>query len=298
MTSREVTEAHYLHERSGLEAVLRPPVKNPTALRWVPAREELIVGTRDGEIVSVDPVLGTRTIAEGLGEVAALDVHADRTRYFVISRDGRFFGGELKGTRTFEGRHGFAGGMEVLLADKHALVVGDEPDARLLLIVSLDDGTVTGRVRLPPRVCQSLSPEGKPLLCRSTEGGLVVIPLQKGSSFPRELESTAHRLRPAHHFILGFTPTGICMWGQEGGVPRSMRLPDLTAGDISKNGRFLGLGTRSGAVALSHVEKLEKRVRPDLVRAFNSPVTSVAFSERGTWLATGAEGLRIWSWED
>ena len=60
--SREVTEAHYLHERSGLEAVLRPPVKHPTALKWVPKREELIVATREGEIVTVDPVLGTRVI--------------------------------------------------------------------------------------------------------------------------------------------------------------------------------------------------------------------------------------------
>ncbi|MEQ1566188.1 MAG: WD40 repeat domain-containing protein [Myxococcota bacterium] len=298
MSSREVTEAHYLHERSGLEPVLRPPVKSPTALKWVPGREELIVGTKDGELVSVDPVLGTRTIAEGLGEVAAIDIHQDRTRYALVSRDGRVLVGTLKGATLFDVRHGYAGGMEVLLADKHLLLVGDEPDTRSLTIVSLEDGSITGRVRVPARVCQSLNPEGRPLLCRSTDAGLVVIGLARGQAFPRDLESTAHRLRPAHHFILGFTPTGICVWGQEGGVPRSMRLPDLTAGDISKNGRYLGLGTRNGAVALAHVEKLEKRVRPDLVRAFGTPVNSVAFSDRGKWLATGAESLRIWSWED
>ena len=89
--SREVTEAHYLHERSGLEPVLRPPVKRPTALRWVPKREELIVGTKDGEIVSVDPVLGTRLVAEGLGEIAVIDVHQDKSRYIASSRDGRQF---------------------------------------------------------------------------------------------------------------------------------------------------------------------------------------------------------------
>ena len=43
---------------------------------------------------------------------------------------------------------------------------------------------------------------------------------------------------------------------------------------------------------------LLKRIKPDLVRAFESPVTSIAFSQRGRWLATGAEGLRIWTWED
>ena len=48
----------------------------------------------------------------------------------------------------------------------------------------------------------------------------------------------------------------------------------------------------------ARMDRIEKRVKPDLVRAFNGPVTSVAFSERGRWLATGAEALRIWSWED
>lgn len=296
--SREVTEAHYLHERSGLEAVLRPPVKFPTALRWVPKREELIVGTREGELVSVDPVLGTRTIAEGIGEVAVIDVHQDRSRYLAASRDGRFFIGTLQGVRLFEGRHPFVGGMEAILAEKHALLVGDEPDARTLLVISLDDGEIIGRHRLPARVTPVLSPEGRPLLSRSTPAGLYVIPMGRGHTFPKDLESTAHRLRPSNLFVLGFTATGICVWSHEGGVPRSMRLPDLTAGDISRDGQYLGLGTRNGAVALARMDRIEKRVRPDLVRAFNGPVTSVAFSERGRWLATGAEALRIWSWED
>ena len=90
----------------------------------------------------------------------------------------------------------------------------------------------------------------------------------------------------------------ICLWGHKGGQPRSMRLPDLTAGDLSKDAEYLGLGTRNGAVALARIASLEKRIKPDLVRAFESPVTSIAFSQRGRWLATGAEGLRIWTWED
>ncbi|MCB9689942.1 MAG: hypothetical protein H6735_33185 [Alphaproteobacteria bacterium] len=295
---REVTEAHYLHERSGLEAVLRPPVKNPTALRWVPKKEELIVATRDGVLFSVDPVLGTRTVIEELGEVAEVDVHQDKQRFIAINRSGRYIIGTLRGERLLEGRHPFVGAMDVMLAEKHAILVGDEPDNRSMLLISLEDGKPTGRVRLPPRVSPTLSAEGRPLLCRSTDAGLFVIPLGKGHAFPKDLDSTAHRLDPSHQFILGFTATGICVWGQEGGVPRSMRLPELTAGDISMSGEYLGLGTRNGAVALARMDRIEKRVRPDLVRAFNGPVTSVAFSERGRWLATGAEALRIWSWED
>lgn len=298
--SREVTEAHYLHERSGLEAVLRPPVKRPTALCWVPRREELVAATGEGQLVSVDPVLGTRVICEGLGETAVLDVHQDRKRFLTVSRTGEWRIGTLRGEILFEGRHPFVGGMDGFLAEGHAVMVGDEPEARMLKIISLEDGSLKGRARLPARVTAVLASgeRPRPLLARSTPAGLSVIPLGKGHSFPRDLDSTAHRLRPSGDFVLGFTATGICVWGQEGGVPRSMRLPDLTAGDISRDGKYLGLGTRNGAVALARMDRIEKRVRPDLVRAFNGPVTSVAFSSKGRWLATGAEGLRIWSWED
>jgi hypothetical protein len=147
-------------------------------------------------------------------------------------------------------------------------------------------------------VAAALSTEGKPLLCRSTAAGLFVIPLGKGQGFPRDHESTAHRLRASGSHILGFTETGVCVWTQSGGAPQTMRLSDLTAGDLTRDGRYLGLGTQTGAVALARVHDLEKRKRPDLVRAFDQPVLAVAFSERGRWLATAAEALRIWSWED
>ncbi len=296
--SREVTEAHYLHEKSGLEAVLRPPVKHPTALKWVPKREELIVATREGELVTVDPVLGTRVIVDGIGETAVLDIHKDRKRFLIMSRQGRYMIGTLRGEILHEGRHNFLGGMDGFLADRHVVMVGDEAEGRRLVIVDLETGKPRGTTRLPERVVAALDGNGRPLLARSTAAGLKVIPIGKGSKFPAGLDSTAHRLRPSGPHILGFTTTGICVWGQEGGVPRSMRLPDLTAGDLSADGAYLGLGTRTGAVALARMDRIDKRVRPDLVRAFNGPVTSVAFSSRGRWLATGAEGLRIWSWED
>jgi hypothetical protein len=188
--------------------------------------------------------------------------------------------------------------MYGFFAEKHVVMVGDEADGRRLVILDLESGERRGTTQLPERVVPTLSEGGRPLLARSTDAGLSVIPIGKGHKFPAGLESTAHRLRPSGPHILGFTTTGICVWGQEGGVPRSMRLPDLTAGDISLDGAYLGLGTRTGAVALARMDRIDKRVRPDLVRAFNGPVTSVAFSSRGRWLATGAEGLRIWSWED
>lgn len=298
--SREVTEAHYLHERSGLEAVLRPPVKYPTALAWIPKREELVVTTREGQVISVDPVLGTRIIAEEIGEGAVLSLKDDRKHYLVMNRQGRWIIGTLKGEILLRGKHDFLGAMSGFFAGEYAVMMGDTGDGKRTLQIFKGEKRVAN-VRLPARVTATLSEKGNLLLCRSTHAGLEVVPLsamKKGKSFQKGLESTIHRLRPSGAHILGFTSTGIVLWGQKGGQPRSMRLPDLTAGDISKGGKYLGLGTRNGAVALARIDNLEKRIRPDLVRAFNSPVTSVAFSTRGRWLATGAEGLRIWSWED
>ncbi|MEO0601639.1 MAG: WD40 repeat domain-containing protein [Myxococcota bacterium] len=273
-------------------------MKQPTALRWVPRREELLAATHEGELISVDPVLGTRVVADGLGETTVLDIHQDRKRFLAVCRDGTWRVGTLTGQTVLNGSHEFVGGMGGFLAERHAVIVGDEHGARVMRILSLTDGSTTGVVRLPAKVVGTMAPSGQPLLARSTAAGLRVIPIGKDHAFPADLESTAHRLSPSGEYILGFTSTGICVWGQEGGVPRSMRLPDLTAGDISKDGQYLGLGTKNGAVALARMDRMEKRVRPDLVRAFTDPVTSVSFSTKGKWLATGAEGLRIWSWED
>lgn len=295
--SREVTEAHYLHERSGLDPVLRPPVKHPTALQWVPKREELIVTTKDGQLISVDPVLGTKVILEDIGETAVLSLHENRKQFLTMNRQGRWIVGTLKGEIQVDSKHGFLGAMSGFFAGEYTVLVGDEGDGRRSMSVYKGDQR-TMNVRLPPRVTATLSPSGKLLLCKSTDAGLEVIPLAKGHAFAKGMEATAHRLRTTGPHILGFTTTGICLWNQDGGQPKSMRLPDLTAGDLSEDGQYLGLGTRNGNVALARIANLEKRIRPDLMRAFNSAVTCISFSQRGKWLATGAEGLRIWTWED
>ncbi|MBA2320049.1 MAG: hypothetical protein H0V89_02740 [Deltaproteobacteria bacterium] len=274
--------------------MLRPPVKAPTALVWIPGREELLVATREGLLLTVDPVLGTRTLAENLGETAVLSAHEDRSRILVVTRQGRWKVLGARGETLNEGRHDFLGSMEGFFADPYLLLFGDEEKGRFLYLIEGDQ--LKHRVPLPPRVIAALSENGKGLLCRSTEQGLQVVLFGK-EKLPKD-EPTLHRLRPAGRFVLGFTGTGIAVWTHAGGMPRSMRLPDITAGDISRDGTWLALGMRNGAVALSRIDRLDKRIHPDLVRAFNGPVTCVAFSSKGRWLATGAEGLRIWSWED
>ncbi len=290
---REVTEAHYLHERHGLEAVLRPPVGQPTALAWVPRREELLVTTRDGKLHSVDPVLGTRIVCEALGEAAALEVHEDRRHYVAVSRDGTWRVGDLSGTTEHVGKHPFLGHIDAFFLDRYVVITGDTVEGRHLLLFL--EGELKSRVQLPKSVV-ALPHEGELKLARSNASGLDVITLGKGKF--KRIEPTGHVLQRCGDHVLGVTSTGIALWTAEGGVPRSMRMPEITAADLSRDGLTLGMGTRHGAVALSHMKDMDTRVRPDLVKAFDGPVTTVRFSDRGRWLATGGERLQIWTWED
>jgi hypothetical protein len=293
---RDVTEAHFLHQRSGLEAVLRAPVAQPAALAWIPGREELLVAGRDGGLHVVDPVLGTRVIAGELGVAVALAVHPDRQRFVVVTREGEWILGRLHGGIDFRGRHEFTGAAEAFFAGDHAVMAGDVAQGRVMIAVA--DGAVKGVVNLPERVLPVSDDDGKLLLARSTASGLQVIRFRKNARFPDGAPTTGPRLKTCGKFILGLTLTGVCVWEKTGGGPRSMRLPDLTAGDVSPDGKFLGLGTRAGAVALAALDRLDTRAKPHLVKAFEQPVTSCAFSDRGRWLATGGEGLQIWTWED
>lgn len=294
--SREVTEAHYLHERSGLEAVLRPPVERPCACCWVPRKEELLVATFGGELVRVDPVLGTSPVIEGVGRTLVLDVDASGEHFLQVDLEGNWRIGRLRdGTILVEEKHAFVAGHTGLFLGEHVVVAGDEPEGRFLYLYR--GAERRGRVRVPDRVVP-LRTDGHTLrLARSTEAGLVVIDLPDGR-FPRDLPSTAHRLQPTPGHVLGFTESGVCLWSNDGGQPHSMRIPENTAGDVSSDGSYMALGTRHGAVVLARVDRFEKRIRPDLVRAFDEPVVSVSFSRRGRWLATAADTLIIWSWED
>lgn len=293
---RDVTEAHFLHQRSGLEPVFRPPVPRPTALAWIPGREELVAATTDGCLHIIDPVLGTRVAQRDLGECAHLSIHPDRKRYFVMTRSGEYIFGKLGGGIDHRGKHGFVGGMEGFWIGELAVICGDTHENKRHLLI-LGEGVEKGRLDLPPRAIPMLGENNKLWLARANQAGLEIVKWSKNIVFS-DIEGTAHRLRSCGPHVLGFTGTGVAIWGRAGGQPRSMRLPDLTTGDITGSGAFLGLGTRSGAVALAVVNKLDARARPHLVKAFDQPVTCLAFSDRGRWLATGAEGLQVWTWED
>ena len=292
---RDTTDAHFLHQRSGLESVLRPPVPAPTALAWVPGREELVAGTRDGAIFIVDPVLGTRQLVDGLAPVHVLSVHPDRKRYFTASEKGKWAVGKLAGGVEHEGRHPFVRHLVGFWLGEYAVLTGE--GAKGYSVILYQDGQLKASIDIPERAIPLIGENGKLNLARSMGAGLDVVPLGRNTTYAAT-ETTAHVLQPSGNNVLGFTTTGVAIWPRTGGMPRSMRLPDVTAGDVTVNGNFVGFGARSGAVALATLHTLDGRIRPHLVKAFEQPVSTVAFSSRGRWLAAGAEGLRIFTWDD
>lgn len=293
---RDVTEAHFLHQRSGLEPVFRPPVQSPTALAWIPGREELVACAKDGTMHIIDPVLGTRIAHRDLGEAATLSIHPDRKRWFILTRQGEWVQGRIGGAVEHRGKHGFVAGQEGFWIGEFVVMVGDAMDGQRSLLI-VQDGVEKGRFHLPPRTVPMLGENNKLILARATQAGLEIVKWGKELKFS-DIEGTQHRLKPCGAHVLGFTTTGVAIWTRAGGQPRSMRLPDLTAGDVNPSGAFLGLGTRTGAVALAIVNKVDARARPHLVKAFDQPVQSCAFSDRGRWFATSAESLQVWTWED
>lgn len=290
--TREITSAHYLHERTGLEAVVRPPVPEPTCLAWRPGMEQLLVGNRGGDLFEVDPVMGTTRRAHGLGAVRTLAIHPDNRRYLAVCADGRFVVGEIGGGEIARGDHDLNRRMSAFWLQDYAIVVGDSGAGRAVLI--LHDGKVVRRIPVPHRAVPRVGADGKLELVRSTPKGLVVRKLPKNPT-PVDLESTAHILRCFPDAVIGYTVIGLVVWRADSAV--SLRLADLGVATLSDDAQWVAMGTRSGAVALASLLTPESRSRPDIVAAFEGPVHAVEFSKRGRWLATAGDSLVIWTWD-
>ena len=223
---RDVTDAHYLHVRRGLEAILRPPVKHPTAVQWVPRKVELLVTDRGGRLHHVDPVLGTRVLTDELGEAAYLVTDGKRT--LVVCREGRWT--LLEGSSIVaRGRHPFLGGISALLHQEYAILVGDEVDGKRRMLI-LKGGKLVQRIRLPERVVPLVHSD-RLHLGRATIAGLKVVRYGKKARF-EPTPATQHRLRVAGDWVMGLTATGLAVWPAAGGMPTSLRLPDITFGDV------------------------------------------------------------------
>jgi hypothetical protein len=290
--SRDHGSAHYLHERKGLEPVVRPPVPGPTCLAWRPKSEQLLVGTREGEIFEVDPVMGTTRRAHGLGWLNTIAVHSDNKRYICLNKEGQFVVGQIGDPDVVRKDHGFSRRMSAFWHGDYAVITGDAGDQRVVLIIR--GGEVLKRIVVPHRAVPRMGPDGKLQLVRSTPEGLRVQPLTSRMP-PSDLESTAHVLRVYPKGVLGFTVLGLVFWGDDQTV--SLRMANLGAACLSADGKLVGMGTRSGSVGLGSLATPESRAHPDVVAAFEGAVHAVEFSDRGRWLASAGDSLVVWTWE-
>jgi hypothetical protein len=293
--TREITNAHYLHDRSGLESILRPPVEEPTCLVWRPRSEQLLVGSRRGLLCEVDPIMGTSTVAEGLGWVAALAVHDDNQRYLAMNADGGYTLSAFSGEVIASGQHGFNRRMSVFFHRDYAVMTGDAPDGRFVIILS--GAKVAARIRVPHRAIPMIGPDDKLKLVRSTAAGPVISPLTRDPKVVDD-ESTAHHLRAYPGRILGYTVIGLVVWPAGEGAAVSMRLADLGVASLSPDLTRVAMGTRSGVVGMARVDSPEERARPEMVRAFDGAVKALEFAPKGRWLATAGDQLVVWTWED
>src|SRR4029450_1985241 len=89
---RDVENAHFRHAPRGVDAVVRVPVEGAQALDWIPGKEELVVACKairpkepslsqdgapvvpNGTLALVDPVMGTRMLAQDLSDPGAVAV--------------------------------------------------------------------------------------------------------------------------------------------------------------------------------------------------------------------------------
>ncbi|TVQ91404.1 MAG: hypothetical protein EA397_10145 [Deltaproteobacteria bacterium] len=293
--TQKISAAHYLHARSGLEPVLRPPVESPTCLAWRPRSQRLLVGNRGGELFEVEPVDGTIRRAHDLGWITALAVHPDNTRFVTLGAEGTFTIGEISGASTdyIKGQHGFARRMSAMWFQDYAVLTGDTATGREVVLVR--DGKVKLRIPVPHRAIPRGSSTGKLELVRSTQAGLMVRTLSRKPA-PVDIESTNHVLRCFGDVVLGFTVIGLVVW--HGDTAISLRFTDLGVACISPDHEYVGMGTRSGSVAIAKLDTAENRAHPDVVRAGEGPVMAVSFAERGQWLASAGDSLIVWSWED
>lgn len=294
------SDAHFLHEKNGLEAVLSPPLERPRAMDWVGTTTRLIVATDDGELVEVDPVFGTRQLRGTVQDIAALVIAPNGKRMAIVERGQRIALHSVgNGERVAELACPLISDIAVAwFRNKGALALvacGNTIDGRRAFILD-EEFTRSRVVKLPAGAVLGPGKEGRLLLARCSPTGLDVVPVGRKLA---QTEATSHRLRfGPQGLILGVTAGGVTCWRGPKDPAHTVAMLDVTAAAVSPDGQRLALGTRNGQVAMAQVDgdQLE-RGRPGKVGGHSEAVRQMSFAiNRGNWLATIADRLRIWKY--
>ncbi|NOY26497.1 MAG: hypothetical protein GXP62_11545 [Oligoflexia bacterium] len=286
---------HYLHHHTGLEAVVSPPLDLVTAVAWHPQREELLAGTRDGCLVSVDPLMGTREIACDLPEAGALSISPDGTQVALLGRAAPLeIRGLPDGDLQVQVDMQFVGDLWVGWWRGGVAVAGQGLDRRQVVVLD-HAGRRRASGELPPGVVVGVDAKGHLMLGRVSSRGARILPLGRGRF--DTMPPTSHRLRfgPGGRLI-GVAEGGVTIWDQGSG-PVTVKTYGVSAAALTPSGQALAIGTRDGGVALVAVGggALE-RARPGQTGGHDQAVRVLAFSQRGRWLASVGERIWLWSW--
>lgn len=289
-------DPHYLHERRALEALVSPPVDQASALAWHPRREEMVVASRSGALWSVDPVMGTRCLADDLPEAGALCVAPEGDRVAVLGRgDGLQVRAWPGGERLCEAALPLLGDLQIGFWRGGIFAAGQGMERRELFVLD-DRGRRKARGELPPGVVVGLDAERRICLGRVGSQGPEILRLGEGRFRPQE--PTSHRLRFAGPgTLLGVAEGGVTVWAPDS-PPLTVRAFGVSAAALSPQGTHLALGTREGGVALAGLEGNSplSRAHPGRTGGHEQAVRALQFSLRGRWLASLAERIWLWSW--
>lgn len=287
----EGVDPHFLHGARALDALVSPPIEQPRALAWLPDGESLLVAAADGTVWNVEPSFGSRVRLRARPDPALIAVQDARAA--VLGRDGTLQVWDLANERPlWEQPTGLIGQLHLQWWRQGVAVVGEDLADRRAVVFDFA-GNRRARARLPARTALGVDAKGRLIVARSLAGGLHVGHF--GQPLPAD-EPTQHTLRFCNAgMVLGVATGGVTVWRAPGAPQANVKLYDVTAACLDREGEQVALGTRSGEVALaSALPGRGQRVNPSRVEGHEGAVVALAFAPRGRWLASVAD--RCWVW--
>jgi len=292
MSTDDHNDAHFLHARVGLQQVLHVPVEEPRALARIPAREGFLIGNKSGELLELDPLMGTRTIGTFDEEIAALAATRRGSRILVVGRGGGWYIVDRKGNVMRSGEHPYVAGLYAWSFGQE-FVLGGQNDTTTGVHILSEGGSRS--TELPHEAVLIGSEESQTVVWSEPEG------LQRralGAAYADQEERTAHNLRVSGVHVLGYTPGGVCLWDSEGNS-QSVRWRDPVAGDVDPSGAWLAVASRQGELGFTPVVAGTPIARPVVVELEEeAAVRALCFSAKRSWLASAGDGVRLWTWDE
>ncbi len=307
-------DAHYLHERTQLQALLVPPIEDPRVLSWIPKSQRLVVVNQAGSLFEVEPVFGTRKLGEVAGEPGAIAV--DHERVAVMSRDGTLGVWTLPDlVQVWRGRSDLQAQRRLIWCGAHLILSGDDGEGKRWAFAYDTTGRLSLQIHMPSGAVVGAHPvSGELYIVRSTVAGLRraafgapptlgphdrLFDVDATGMSRRDADNppTSHRLTlTGDGSVLGIADGGVVVWPAGQSQPTTVRIGEVVTANLSFDGAWLGIGTRGGGVAIADLRNpAAARVNPQRTEGHASTINQLEFAPRGQWLATLADKVRLWT---